>query len=87
MLLILNLESGKRYWIEQDSLERKIHAKITDDEELDLDGEPYDLEVNSANEREIRQMRVKSNRIEIKYHIEQDYDTYDDMAQVFIGQS
>lgn len=83
-LLILNLVTRKRFWISTKSLEQKILAQITD---VDLDGDPYDLEELAGGEKEIRQMRVKSNRIEMKYHITQDYDTYDDMAQVFIGQS
>ena len=84
MLLIMNLVTRKRFWISTRSLEEKILAKITD---VDLDGDPYDLEFLAGGEKEIRQMRVKSNRIEIKYHLTQDYDTYDRMAQVFIGQS
>ena len=51
---------------------------------VDLDGDPYDFDLIDA-EIEIRQMTVNPNRIEMKYHMRSDYDTYDDMALLFIG--
>ena len=78
MLLILNLATRKRYWITYVSLENKIYTSdlITDVEleELALPGE-----------FEIRQMRLKPNRIEIKFHTEMYYHTLVGMPEVLLG--
>lgn len=76
LLLILNLASRKRYWFEIDSLEEKIIAKITD-----IDGE----QLNPVGEPEIRQMKVQTNQIEMKYHIRHVHYTYDNFGEVGIG--
>ena len=81
-LLILNLASRNRYWIEVNSLEEKILAKITD-----LDGELFDLKANMIGEPEIHQMKVRPNQIEMKYHIRQVYESSEsyDFAEMEIG--
>ena len=82
MLLILNLLTKSRYWIELKSLEEKIFEKITDD---DIDGEPFILEEMTGGEFEILQMNISENQIEINYHYKTDYDSYDDVAELLIG--
>ena len=78
-LLILNLETRKRYWIVGESLEDKIYTS------------PYipDLDMEDlvrAGEFEIRQMRLKPNQIEIQVQTEM-VNHIDDTSQVFLGQS
>ena len=82
VFLILNLATRKRYWMKFKTLHEKIFAKMI--HHVDLDGDPYDFDLIDA-EIEIRQMTVNPNRIEMKYHMRSDYDTYDDMALLFIG--
>ena len=82
-LLILNLATRKRYWIDTESLEDKIYPMITD----------FDYEELGGGQFGISKMKVKPNRIEIEYHAELDYDPNDesamiyDTAEVFVGQS
>ena len=86
MLLILNLATQKRYWIEVASLDEKIYAKITD---VDRNGVPIDPGLFDS-ESEIRQMKVRPDKIEINYYITTDYpnnDTPGHMAFIYIGQS
>ena len=74
VLMILNLATQKKFWIQPGVIEEKIFAKITD---VDIDGEPFDFEDMAVGEWEIRQMKVRSNRIEIKYNIITEYYSYD----------
>ena len=86
MLLILNLATRKRYWIEIASLEQKIYAKITG---VDRHGVPIDPGLFDS-ESEIRQMKVRPDKIEINYYITTDYPENDidgHMAFIYIGQS
>ena len=76
-LLIVNLATRKRYWIDYESLEDKIYTRITD----------VDLNEVAGMEFAIRQMRVKPNRIEIDFHKEMEYHTLDDMPEVLLVQS
>ena len=61
---------------------KKIFAKITD---VDIDGDPFDFEDMAGGEWEIRQMKVRSNRIEIKYNIITEYYSYDYCVELSIG--
>ena len=78
LLLIINLETRKRYWISYESLAEKIYASITD---VDLE------ELTTPEEFAIIQMRLKPNRIEIKFQEIMEYHTLDDMPNVDLGQS
>ena len=78
LLLILNLETRKRYWISYESLAEKIYTSITD---VDLE------ELTTPEDFAILQMRLKPNRIEISFSNEMEYHTLDDMPQVSVGQS
>ena len=78
MLLILNLETRKRYWIAYESLAEKIYTRVTD---VDLE------ELTHPEEFAILQMRLKPNRIEIQFNTEMEYHTLVDMPQVSLGQS
>ena len=78
LLLILNLETRKRYWISYESLAEKIYTSITD---VDLE------ELTTPEEFAILQMRLKPNRIEISFSNEMEYHTLDDMPRVSLGQS
>ena len=84
VFMILNLATQNKFWIQPEVIEEKIFAKITDDY-LDIDGEPFILEDRTGGEWEIRQMKVRSNKIEINYHIRTDYDSYDHCAELLIG--
>jgi len=78
LLLILNLETRKRYLISYESLARKIYTSVTD---VDLE------ELTTPEEFAIIQMRLKPNRIEIKFREIMEYHTLDDMPNVDLGQS
>ena len=86
MLLILNLATRKRYWIEIGALEQPIYAKITG---VDRHGVPIDPDLFDSVS-EIRQMKVRPDKIEMNYYITTDYpdnDIYGHMAFVYLGQS
>ena len=80
MLLILDLATRKRYWITYDSLVNKIYTS-------DLITEVELEELVIPEVFEIRQMRLKPNRIEIQFRTEMYYHTLEDMPDVPLGQS
>ena len=82
VLMILNLATQNKFWIQPGIIEKKIFAKITD---VDIDGDPFDFEDMAGGEWEIRQMKVRSNRIEIKYNIITEYYSYDYCVELSIG--
>ena len=78
LLLIVNLDTRKRYWIAYESIEEKIYAKVTD---VDLE------DLRLPGEFSILQMKLEPNRIEIQLEYLMEYLTIDDMPEVFLGQS
>ena len=80
ILLILDLATRKRYWITYESLVDKLYtSNLITDVELE--------ELVIMEEFEIRQIRLKPNRIEIQFHTEMYYHTLEDMPDVPLGQS
>ena len=80
MLLILNLATRKRYWIEVESLQDKIYTSPYLPDDFDLN------DIFRSGEFEIRQMSLKPNQIEIQLQTGFECDD-DDMYQEFLGQS
>ena len=84
-LLILNLVTRKRYWIESDSLEDKIYTSPYLPDDFDLN------DLFRPGELEIRQLRLKPNQIEIqlqtKFWEYTHFCNIDDISQEFLGQS
>ena len=77
-VLILNLATRQKFWMDRREIRSKIRMKIPD---IDLDGEPFiltDFEWGCA-ESIIHRMKAKSNEIEMKHQSIIDYD------QIFLG--
>ena len=77
-VLILNLATRQKIWMDRREIRSKIRRKIP---EFDLEGEPFiltDFEWDCA-ESIIHRMKVKSNEIEMKHQCIIDYD------RIFLG--
>ena len=79
-LLILNLVTRKRYWIDSELFQDKIYTSPYLPSDFDLN------DLFRSGEFEIRQMRLKPNQIEIQVQTEM-VNHIDDISQVFLGQS
>ena len=77
-LLILNLATRKKFWMQRLMIENQIKAKVTN---VDDDGNPYDFDDFWVEESMIHEMKIGINEIGVKYKIE--YQTDD--AEIILG--
>ena len=71
-LLILNLATRKKFWMTRSMVHDQIIAKVTD---LDDDGNPNDFDGFFLQVSSIREMKIGTHEIKVKYQIE--YQTQD----------
>ena len=70
-VLVLNLESRKKFWIQKAILRHLINEKLPD---VDQEGEPYDRNNFWPSEIQFEDMSVEVNSIEIYLTIDSDRD-------------